>query len=120
MCKCNNISGFVLLLILTELLTLAPCRFGHSLYKGNIGDKITIRAVDDIGMANVLVNISAQNGTSIEAGAAVEDGIRTSYWIYTATKQVPLGSDIFIEIKGRDHSGTQAKMTENPTVGVDE
>ena len=89
-------------------------------YKGNIGDKITIRAVDDIGMANVEVNISAQDGTLIEGGAAVEDGIRTGVWIYTATIPVALGSDIFIKITGSDHAGTKAQMTENPTVGVDE
>lgn len=91
-----------------------------SAYQGNIGDTITIRAVDDIGMANVTVSISAQDGTLIEAGPAVENGIRTGKWIYTATKQVALGSGIFIEIRGSDHAGTKALMTENPTVGVDE
>ena len=91
-----------------------------SAYKGQIGDTIVIRAKDDIGMENVQVSISAQDGTPIEAGAAVEEGIRTGNWIYTATKQVALGSGIFVEIKGADHAGNKAQMTENPTVGLDE
>jgi hypothetical protein len=89
-------------------------------YKGQIGDIITILAVDDIGMANVNVDISAQDGTPIEAGPAVEDGIRTGYWIYTATRQVALGSGVFIDISGCDHAGTKALLTENSNVGEDE
>lgn len=89
-------------------------------YKGQTGDKIIIRAEDDLGMADVDVNIVAQDGTPIEHGKAVEDGIRSGYWIYTATQPVALGSDIFIEVIGLDHAGTEAKITENPTVGSEE
>jgi hypothetical protein len=51
---------------------------------------------------------------------AIEDGIRTSYWTYTATKPVAIGAGIFIEVVGMDHADTEAKITENPTVGVDD
>ena len=89
-------------------------------YKGQIGDIIQIRATDDIGLADLTVKITAQDGTSIEEGQAVESGLRTGKWIYTATAQVTLGTDIFIEVEGIDHAGNEAKHTENPRVGEDE
>jgi hypothetical protein len=89
-------------------------------YKGQIGNPIKIRAIDNIGLAELNVKILAQNGTSIESGSAVEEGARSGKWIYTATAQVVLGSDIFIEVKGVDHAGNEVKITENPTVGEEE
>ena len=89
-------------------------------YRGQVGDTITIRATDDIGLAGVDVKISAQDGTLIEQGKATEDGVRTGKWIYTATQSVALGTDIFIEVKGVDHAGNEVQLTENPTVGADE
>jgi hypothetical protein len=88
-------------------------------YKGQVGDKLTIWAKDDIGLVHVDVNIVAQDGTPIEGGQAIEDGVRSGKWIYTATRPVALGTDVFIEIKGADHAGTKAQLSENPTVGVD-
>jgi len=58
-----------------------------------------------------------QDGTPIESGSAVEEGERSGRWIYTATKAVALGSDVFIEVKGCDHAGNKVQLTENPTVG---
>ena len=89
-------------------------------YKGRIGDVIKIRAIDDIGFADLTVEIVAQDGTVIESGPAVEVGERSGKWIYTATKAVALGSDVFIEVKGCDHAGNKAQITENPTVGAEE
>jgi hypothetical protein len=89
-------------------------------YKGRVGDPILIRAVDDIGLGDVEVTLTANNGTQIEQGKAVESGLRTGQWTYTATAPVALGSDIFINVVGFDHAGTQAQITESPRVGVDE
>lgn len=89
-------------------------------YKGRVGDTIAIRAIDDLGFADLEVNIAAQDGTPIEAGKAVETGVGSGHWTYTATAPVALGSDIFIEVNGADHAGNPAKITENPTVGMDE
>src|SRR5215212_4163015 len=88
-------------------------------YKGQVGDKIVIRATDDLGLADINVTLTKTDGTAIEQGKPVEDGVHTGYWIYTATKPVALGSDIFVEVVGVDHAGTEAKITENPTVGMD-
>jgi hypothetical protein len=89
-------------------------------YKGRVGDTISIRATDDLGLADLDVNIVAQDGTPIEHGKAVETGIRSGYWIYTATTPVAFGSDVFIEVTGVDHANNTTKITENPTVGMDE
>jgi len=97
--------------------TIKPLNLSN--YKGQIGDVIKIRAIDDIGLADLDVKIVAQDGTPIESGKAVEEAARSGKWIYTATKPVALGSDVFIEVKGVDHAGNEAKITENPTVGLD-
>ena len=93
---------------------------GLSSYKGQIGNIIVIRAKDSIGLVEVNVVIHSQDGTLIEQGKAVEDGFRSGYWEYTATAPVALGSGVFIEVTGFNHAGTTAKITENPTVGVEE
>ncbi len=54
-----------------------------------------------------------QDGTPIESGRAVETGVRSGEWTYTATAHVALGSDIFIEVNGVDHAGHETKLTEN-------
>jgi hypothetical protein len=88
-------------------------------YKGRVGDPISIRAVDDIGLADVEVTLTAIDGTQIEQGKAVEAGVRTGLWAYTATAPVALGADIFIKVVGFDHAGTKAQITENPIVGAE-
>jgi hypothetical protein len=89
-------------------------------YKGRVGDVIGIRAIDDLGFANLQLEIVAQDGTHIESGQAVEEGERSGKWIYTATAQVALGSGVFLEVKGTDHAGNKAQITENPIVGAED
>ena len=101
-----------------KLPSIKPLRL--SKYKGQIGDVIEIRAVDDIGLADLNVEICAQDGTLIERGKAVEIGEGSGKWIYTATAQVALGSGIFVEVEGVDHAGNEVKRTENPTVGMED
>jgi hypothetical protein len=93
--------------------------FDLSQYQGQVGDTILIRATDDIGLADVQVTLTANNGTRIEQGKAVADAVRAGYWTYTATSPVALGSDIFIEVEGIDHAGTKTKRSESPRVGED-
>jgi hypothetical protein len=88
-------------------------------YKGQVGDTIRIRATDDIGLADVEVTLTANDGTRIEQGKAVEAGTGTGEWTYTTTQPVALGSDIFIEVVGFDHAGTRAQISESPRVGED-
>jgi len=101
-----------------SLPTIQPLDLSE--YKGQVGDPILIRIVDNIGAADVEVTLNANDGTEIEKGKAVEVGIRTGHWVYTATASVALGSDIFIKVVGVDHAGNEAQITESPTVGMDE
>ena len=87
------------------------------MYRGRVGDPITILAKDDVGLVSVEVKIDKQDGTDIEQGAAVESGVRTGIWVYKATQAVPEGTDVFIEVVGWDHTGHRVKITENPVVG---
>jgi hypothetical protein len=89
-------------------------------YKGQIGDTIEIIVEDDLGMAYVNVAISAQDGTPIESGPAMEDGTGTGNWIYTTTVPVALGTDVFIEATGADHANNKTVISANPSVGQDE
>ncbi len=90
-----------------------------SKYKGGVGDLIQIRAVDKLGLASVDVAINANDSALIEKGKAVEVGLRSGYWVYTATAAVATGADIFIQVTGVDHADNTAKITENPIVGED-
>jgi hypothetical protein len=92
----------------------------YSSYKGQVGNTIVIKAVDDIGLAGVVVSISAQDGSPIEHGQAVEEGARSGKWIYTATTPVAIGTDVFIEATGVDHAGNEITISANPAVGEDE
>ena len=114
----RNISVYALAMgDFMKLPGIKPLRL--SKYKGQIGDLIEIRATDDIGLADLDVKIVAQDGTLIEQGKALEIGEGSGRWEYTATAQVALGSDVFIEVEGVDHAGNEVKITENPTVGAE-
>jgi hypothetical protein len=89
-----------------------------SAYKGRAGDPIVIRVAAKFGLASLEVAIDRQDGTDVEKGQAVEIG--SGRWVYSATKPVALGTDVFIEVVGTCHSGKQVKLTENPTVGAEE
>ena len=89
-------------------------------YKGQVGDTIVIRMVDEIGLVSMNVSIDRIDGTDIETGQAVETSPRSGKWIYTATQPVALGSDIFIEVVATDYVGKDVKVTENPIVGAED
>jgi hypothetical protein len=89
-------------------------------YRGQVGDPIVIRVEARVGLASLEVAIDLQDGTDIERGRAVEIGSHTGKWVYTASRPVAVGTDIFIEVLGVDYTGKRVKMTENPVVGVEE
>jgi hypothetical protein len=97
--------------------TFLPLDFSE--YKGNVGEKISVVAKDDIGLASVVFTLTAVDGSRIEQGPAIEDGVRTGDWIYTTTVPVPPGTDIFVEARGVDHAGNKTVVSANPIVGED-
>jgi hypothetical protein len=88
-------------------------------YQGKVGDKISVVAKDDIGLASVIFTLTAIDGTRLEQGPAIEDGTRTGDWIYSATVPVPMGTYIFVEARGVDHAGNTTVVSANPVVGED-
>lgn len=88
-----------------------------SKYKGNVGDRILITTLDDIGVVEVNVKLKKIDGTLIESGKAVEQGTGSGEWEYVATVPVPLGTDIFISAEGFDRPGHRAVSSANPIVG---
>ena len=88
-----------------------------SQYKGRAGDQILINTYDDTGAVTVNVELTRNDGTLIERGQAVEAGMGTGYWMYTATVPVATGTDIFIEVEAFDRPGNRAVASANPTVG---
>ena len=88
-----------------------------SQYKGRAGDQIQINTYDDTGVVTVNVELARTDGTIIERGQAVEAGLGTGYWVYTATVPVAAGTDIFIEAEALDRPGNRTVSSANPTVG---
>ena len=89
-----------------------------SKYKGRVEDPIVIRVAAKFGLVSLEVAIARQDGTDIERGEALE--ISTNKWTYFASQPVDMGTEICIEVVGIDHTGRRVKMTENPTVGVED
>jgi len=63
---------------------------------------------------------SSDTGAPIESGKAVETGVRSGTWTYMVTQPIALGTHVFIEVKGVDHAGNEAQLSENSTVGMDD
>lgn len=86
-------------------------------YRGQIGDPIQIRALHEIGLASVNVELLGSDETVLEQGRAFERSARTGYWIYMGQSAQPLGSQLTIRVAGLDHTGKQAEITETVVVG---
>ncbi|GJQ04835.1 hypothetical protein [Capnocytophaga canimorsus] len=78
-------------------------------YKGNTGDTIVIRATDDFKVVSVRVIIQNADGSLVEEGEAVLQGID---WIYTATTQNPDLSGDKIIIQASDIPANVTEKTE--------
>jgi hypothetical protein len=70
-------------------------------YLGNIGDTITVRAIDDFRVASVWVEITSANGGFAEGGYAVlqENGLD---WLYTAVSDLAVIAGATVTAKARD------------------
>ena len=89
-------------------------------YQGRIGDPIRVITKDNVGVVSVDFSLVKVDGTLIEKGRAVEAGLHSGHWTYTATVSVPLGSDIFIEAEAFDMAGQRTVASANPLVGQTE
>lgn len=81
-------------------------------YAGKIGDKISVRASDDVEVSGVSVAIRAQGGAVLEEGPAVITA-GTGTWTYTATTDLAQGQAVSIEVSATDRPGHVASKTQN-------
>ena len=82
----------------------------HSGYRGNIGDTITVSAIDKVGITSVTATLTAQDGTLIETGPCVHN-LPTSNYTYTATCDVPAIGGMVLRIEVTDIPGNKVAKT---------
>jgi hypothetical protein len=78
-------------------------------YQGNVGDLITIKAIDSFKVVEVLVIISKPDGTLIETGMAVQ-ATNSLNWIYTATVANSPTASTLIKAKATDMPGNVTEL----------
>lgn len=89
-------------------------------YMGRVGDPIRVITRDNVGVVDVEFSLVTVEGVLIEKGKAVEEGLGSGHWLYTATVAVPLASDIFIEAEAFDRAKNRTVASANPLVGQSE
>lgn len=82
-----------------------------SAYNGNTDDIIKISASDDFGVQQVHVSISAEDGTPIENGYAMETAEGAGLWVYVATAAVE--SNVIVTVVATDRPGGTAVKTQS-------
>jgi hypothetical protein len=74
-------------------------------YTGALGDRIMIRAHDDIEVVEVNVTLTDGDGDMIESGEAVETPVSSGRWFYTTTATAPTGTTVRIGVTAVDRPG---------------
>ena len=80
-------------------------------YAGKIGDKIEIRASDDLEVQGVTVSIRDQGGDVLEEGATVFTP-ESGRWTYTATTNLAQGQAVSIDVSATDRPGHKTNKTQ--------
>ncbi len=76
-----------------------------SAFHGQVGDRIKVRATDDVEVRSVHVLIrKSGDGTVLEEADAA---FATGAWHYTCTTAIPPGTFLIIEAKAKDWAGNQ-------------
>ncbi len=81
-----------------------------SQYNRQTGDKIYVRATDELEVTAVEVTI--RNGQVVESGAAVKSGDALGRWVYTATANVDPGATLTVEATATGRPGNKGTKTE--------
>jgi hypothetical protein len=82
-----------------------------SAYAGRSGDKIGVRATDDVQVQGVAVSIRDQGGALLEEGAAAWTAA-SAKWEYTATTNLAQGQAVSIEVSATDRPGHKTTRTQ--------
>lgn len=82
-----------------------------SAYTGKIGEKIKVRASDDVEVTGVSVAIRDQGGAVLEQGAAAITA-GSGVWSYTTTTALAEGQAVSIEVSATDLPGHKTTRTQ--------
>jgi len=79
-------------------------------YQGAVGDKITVIAIDDFEVINVMLRITKPDGSLIEEGPCVPDSLN-SVWDYTATVDVGDTTGLVVTAAAFDTPGNMGEKS---------
>lgn len=79
-------------------------------YRGNIGDPIVVKAVDDFQVTRVRVTILNAAGAIIEQGEAGPDSMKVNQWGYTAQVSNPVLAGATVRATAFDRPGNSATL----------
>ena len=79
-------------------------------YKGKVGDKIRVRAVDDFKVASLLVQVLKADNTVAEQGQAVQQANKID-WVYMATTAITALTGFKVVASAKDKPGKSASQT---------
>jgi hypothetical protein len=85
-------------------------------YQGQIGDVIHLTTLDDVGAVSVQINVTDEQGVSIESGYAVETLSGSGSWLYTAKTAVPAGKTVTFNVVATDRPGGTAVYKNTKTL----
>ena len=84
----------------------------YSQYAGAVGNKITVKAVDNFMVKSVKVEIHKANNSLVEQGNAVQDAANGLLWHYSATVANATVSGTKIVVKAADLPGNTTEKDE--------
>lgn len=79
-------------------------------YKGKVGDKIRIRAVDDFKVTSLQVQILKADNSVAEQGVAVQQANKID-WVYTATTAIAAIAGFKVVASAKDKPGNANSQT---------
>lgn len=93
-------------------------RLDLSEYRGQPGQTISFRTVDDVAVINARVTIMDTDGRALESGDALETVTGTGAWVYTATGSIPAPAGTRVEVcaVATDHPGGTGVLRQTTTL----
>jgi hypothetical protein len=79
-----------------------------TVYNGAINEKITVKAVDNVRVAEVFVELRSATDVLIEKGFAVKDPLNELLWVYAATVANAVLSGTKVIVTAKDKPNNQA------------
>ena len=91
-------------------------RLDLSEYRGQPGQTIFFRTMDDVAVIGARVTIMDMDGRPLESGDALETGTGSGAWVYTATGSIPAETKVEVRVVATDRPGGTGVLTETTTL----